>query len=199
MSSSKTQKTQRTPSQLATQEVFELAVRPQGIRQHEEYTIYQKYFGVEVDEETGYSKSKITATQKSYIRRKVRELASSKETTALFVPDWVSQRAPRSSWNDMLEMTNNMYDRMQEYVNEYMWKHSLPSNARYAVEQQLFVLLVPGYSPRGIYDTTHTITQTIDGLESKMDHPAVVNTMKPLPKEVSDVYNSLEDIKQFIY
>ena len=186
-------KTQKTPSQLATQEVFELAIRPQGIRQHEEYTIYQKYFGVEVDEETGYSKSKITSTQKSYVRRKVRELAASKETTALFVPDWVALRAPRSSWNDMLEMTNNMYDRMQEYVNKYMWKHSLPSNARYAVEQQLFVLLVPGYSPRGIYDTTHAITQTIDGLESKMGHPAIVNTMKPLPKEVSDVYNSVED------
>lgn len=192
-------KTQKTPSQLATQEVFELAIRPQGIRQHEEYAIYQKYFGVEVDEETGYSKTKITSTQKSYVRRKVRELVASKETTALFVPDWVSLRSPRLSWNDMLEMTNNMYDRMQEYVNEYMWKHSLPSNARYAVEQQLFVLSVPGYSPRGIYDTTHTITQTIDGLESKMDQSAIVNTRKPLPKEVSDVYNSVEDIKQFIY
>lgn len=80
-------KTQKTPSQLATQEVFELAIRPQGIRQHEEYIIYQKYFGAEVDEETGYSKSTITSTQKSYIRRKVRELATSLQTTALFVPD----------------------------------------------------------------------------------------------------------------
>lgn len=194
MSSSETQK---TPSQLATQEVFELAVRPQGIRQHEEYIIYQKHFGVEVDEETGYSKSKITSTQKSYIRRKVREFATSKETTALFVPDWVSLQAPRSSWNDMLEMTNNMYDRMQEYVNEYMWKHSLPSNARYAVEQQLFVLLVPGYSPRGIYDTTHTITQTVDGLESKKQTPSS-STKRTLPPEVSSVFEEMKNIAQCI-
>ena len=189
-----------THSQKATRSIYELAVRPQGIRQQEEYLIYKEFFGSSIDEETGYTKTNISASQKSYIRRKVREIAKERNQTALFVPDWVGTHNPRSSWEDILSITNNMYDRMQEYVNEYMYKHSLPSSARYAVEQQLFVLLVPGYSPRGIYDTTHLISETINALEKNIQND-IHKPDKPyvLPQHAEQVYKDLKKEEHFIY
>lgn len=46
----------------------------------------------------------------------------------------------------------DLYERMQEYISEYMVELEMPKEARYAVEQQLLVMLVPKYSPRNIYD-----------------------------------------------
>lgn len=62
---------QKTNSQLATEELYILAIRPTGVKQHEEYVVYKKYFGSEVDDETGYARVNITASQKSYVRKKV--------------------------------------------------------------------------------------------------------------------------------
>ena len=99
---------------------------------------------------------------------------------------------PRSSWESMLSMTNEMYDRMQEYVNGYMFKHSLPSSVRYAVEQQLFVLLVPSYSPRSIYDNTSLISEVVNDLEA--NNPThKISTRPPVKMEC------MKDIEHFIY
>lgn len=183
---------QKTPSQLATEELYMLAIRPTGVKQYEEYVVYKKHFGSEVDDETGYARVNITASQKSYVRKKVRELASSVNKKAIFVPDWLSTDSPKTSWDDMLSMTNEMYSRMQEYVNDYMFKHDLPSSARYAVEQQLFVLLVPGYSPRSVYDNTSLISEVVNDLEA--NNPThKISTRPPVKMEC------MKDIEHFIY
>lgn len=183
---------QKTPSQLATEELLDLATRPAGVKQQEEYAVYKKHFGSEVDEETGYARVNIIASQKSYIRRKVREYAKSNNEKAIFVPDWLSVDSPKTSWEDMLSMTNEMYSRMQEYVNDYMFKHSLPSSARYAVEQQLFVLLVPGYSPRSVYDNTSQISEVVNDLEA--NNPSHKISIRPYVE-----MECMKDIEHFIY
>ncbi len=174
-----------------------LAVRPQGIRNKEEWNIYKEVFGYSVDDETGASKVKITDSQKSYIRSMVKEEATTLGKVATFVPDWLSASAPRDSWEAMLSMTNEMYERMQEYLNGYMYEFDMPSDARYAVSQQLLVLLVPEYSPRGIYDVCKQATDVVDRLERNKQ----VEDKKPqtLPISVSDVFESMNDIQDSIY
>lgn len=126
------------------------------------------HFGYEKDSETGEYKIGITDSQKSYIRSLVKDRAKASGNIALFVPEWVSLRSPRHSFNRMLQMTNDLYERMQEYISEYMVEFEMPKEARYAVEQQLLVMLVPKYSPRNIYDVCSQAAEVVDQLEWNM-------------------------------
>lgn len=177
--------------------ILPLAIRPKGIKNKEEWNIYKDTFGGNVDEEDGQYKVSITESQKSYIRSLVREKAKQSGNIALFVPDWLSTEQPRPSWESMLSMTNEMYSRMQEYLNGYMVEYGMPSDARRAVEQQLLVLLVPEYSPRSIYDVCKQATDVVDILERNKVSEDRNN--KILPDNVNDVYNSMRDIEHFIY
>lgn len=176
--------------------ILPLAIRPQGIKNKEEWNIYKDTFSGSVDEETGQYKVNITESQKSYIRSLVREKAKQSGNIALFVPDWLSTEQPRSSWESMLSMTNEMYDRMQEYLNGYMVEYDMPSDARWAVAQQLLVLLVPEYSPRSIYDVCKQATDVVDILEERIETKTCNNA---LPEEISSVFSSVKDIEHFIY
>ena len=148
--------------------IYSIAIRKEGINAREEKQIYMSHFGYEKDFETGDYKIGITDSQKSYIRSLVKEKAKASGNIALFVPEWVSLRSPRHSFNRMLEMTNDLYERMQEYISEYMVEFEMPKEARYAVEQQLLVMLVPKYSPRNIYDVCSQAAEVVDQLEWNM-------------------------------
>ena len=104
---------------------------------------------------------------------------------------------PRSSWESMLSMTNEMYDRMQEYVNGYMYEFDMPKDFRYAVTQKLPVLLVPEYSPRSIYDVCKQATDVVDILEQRKEMKE--KKTQQLSKQVTGVLNSTKDIEHFIY
>lgn len=177
--------------------ILPLAIRPKGIKNKEEWNIYKDTFGGSVNEEDGQYKVNITESQKSYIRSLVREKAKQSGNIALFVPDWLSTEQPRPSWESMLSMTNEMYSRMQEYVNGYMVEYGMPPDARRAVEQQLLVLLVPEYSPRSIYDVCKQATDVVDILER--NKASEVRQNKTLPDEIHGVYSSMKDIEHFIY
>lgn len=176
--------------------ILPLAIRPQGIKNKEEWNIYKDTFSGSVDEETGQYKVNITESQKSYIRSLVRDKAKQSGSIALFVPDWLSTEQPRSSWESMLSMTNEMYDRMQEYLNGYMVEYDMPADARWAVAQQLLVLLVPEYSPRSIYDVCKQATDVVDILEERIETKTYERT---LPRDVSDSFLSLKEIESVIY
>lgn len=176
--------------------ILPLAIRPQGIKNKEEWNIYKDTFSGSVDEETGQYKVNITESQKSYIRSLVRDKAKQSGNIALFVPDWLSTEQPRSSWESMLSMTNEMYDRMQEYLSGYMVEYDMPADARWAVAQQLLVLLVPEYSPRSIYDVCKQATDVVDILEERIETKTYDRT---LPKNVSDSFTNLEEIESVIY
>ena len=149
--------------------IYSIAIRKEGINAREEKQIYMSHFGYEKDSETGDYKIGITDSQKSYIRSLVKEKAKASGNIALFVPEWVSLRSPRHSFNRMLEMTNDLYERMQEYISEYMVEFEMPKETRYAVEQQLLVMLVPKYSPRNIFDVCSQAAEVVDQLEWNMD------------------------------
>ena len=148
--------------------IYSIAIRKEGINAREEKQIYMSHFGYEKDSETGEYKIGITDSQKSYIRSLVKDKAKASGNIALFVPEWVSLRSPRHSFNRMLEMTNDLYERMQEYISEYMVEFEMSKEARYAVEQQLLVMLVPKYSPRNIYDVCSQAAEVVDQLEWNM-------------------------------
>lgn len=148
--------------------IYSIAIRKEGINAREEKQIHMSHFGYEKDSETGEYKIGITDSQKSYIRSLVKDKAKASGNIALFVPEWVSLRSPRHSFNRMLEMTNDLYERMQEYISEYMVEFEMPREARYAVEQQLLIMLVPKYSPRNIYDVCSQAAEVVDQLEWNM-------------------------------
>lgn len=176
--------------------ILPLAIRPQGIKNKEEWLMYKESFNGVVDEDTGDYKVNITESQKSYIRSLVREKAKQSGNIALFVPDWLCTEQPRASWETMLSMTNEMYSRMQEYLDGYMVEYDMPLDSRWAVAQQLLVLLVPEYSPRSIYDVCKQATDVVDILEERIEKKVVQNT---LPEDVSSEFESLKDIDSVIY
>lgn len=177
--------------------LYTLATRPQGVRQKEEWLLYAEHYGNSINEETGEKLPSLTESQKSYIRSLVKAKAIKEGNIALFVPDWVAPTEPRLSWESMLAMTNEMYDRMQEYVNGYMYEFDMPKDSRYAVTQQLLVLLVPEYSPRNILDVCKQATDVVDTLEQRKELKE--KKVEPLPKEVTEVFESMKDIEHFIY
>ena len=99
-------------------------------------------------------------------------------------------------------MTNDLYERMQEYISEYMVEFEMPKETRYAVEQQLLVMLVPKYSPRNIYDVCSQAAEVVDQLEWNMDDSPNkkkrIIPSKPrgnLTKENTEVYSKdLSDV-----
>lgn len=134
-----------TPQQLAIHAVYAEAVKPTGVNNKTEYALYGKIFG--------YSKEgacNITAQQKSYIRRRVREIAKVKGETVVFVPDWINPKAPQRSIDTMAVMANEMFQRMEEMVNQYLADNNLPESAKYAVKQALAGMVVEGVSPMSV-------------------------------------------------
>lgn len=180
------------------QKVLVLATRPQGISGSEERALYKEEYGFKEEEETGDIHLSITDSQKNYIRSQVRAKAEQEGKVALFVPDWVSLRSPRPSFNRMLEMTNDLYERMQEYLSEYMVEFNMPKESRYAVEQQLLIMLVPKYSPRSIYDVCKQAAEVVDQLEHNLN-PNHNKEERVIPARAykwdkEDVANDLNDV-----
>lgn len=178
-------------------QLYALAVRPEGVGGKEEKSLYMEHFGYGVDEETGEKRIGITDSQKSYIRSLVKEKAAANNKVALFVPEWVALQAPRPSFNHMLQMTNDLYERMQEYLSEYMVEFNMPKESRYAIEQQLLIMLVPKYSPRNIYDVCKQAAEVVDQLEHNLN-PDPNKEERVIPAKSynwgMDVYNDLNDV-----
>lgn len=151
------------------QKVYEMATRPQGISGSEERALCKEMYGFKKDEESGEIHVNMTDSQKNYIRTQARTKAEQEGKVALFVPDWVSLKSPRPSFNRMLQMTNDLYERMQEYLSEYMVEFNMPKESRYAIEQQLLIMLVPKYSPRSIYDICKQAAEVVDQLEHNLN------------------------------
>lgn len=177
--------------------IYPLAIRPHGISASEENNIYKGVFGCVQDEDTGQFHINITKSQKQQIRTQVRTKAEQEGKVALFVPDWVSLKSPRPSFNRMLEMTNDLYERMQEYLSEYMVEFNMPKESRYAIEQQLLIMLVPKYSPRNIYDICKQAAEVVDQLEHNLN-PDPNKGERVIPAKSynwsTDVYNDLNDV-----
>ena len=185
------------------QRVFVLATRPQGISGSEERALYKEAYGFKTEEETGDIHLSITDSQKNYIRSQVRDKAAQEGKVALFVPDWVSLHSPRPSFNRMLQMTNDLYERMQEYLSEYMVEFNMPKESRYAVEQQLLIMLVPKYSPRSIYDVCKQAAEVVDQLEHNLNTDpnkgGRVILARAYKHDKEDVYSAADDLSDVAY
>lgn len=154
-------KPQTTPQQVATHMVLEKATRPQGIKSKEEYAVYASVFGYAAD-----GSCAITHQQKSYIRKRVREIAKNKGSKALFVPDWINEYAPQRSLTTMNAMAHELFERMEEMISDYMATNNLPADARYAVRQALAGLAIEGVNPQGIERQCNSFAEVVADLEA---------------------------------
>lgn len=132
-------KPQTTPQQIATHMVYALASRPQGVKSKEEYECYAKAFGY-----TPKGVVDITSQQKSYIRRRVREIAEKKGERVVFVPDWINVNKPQQSVHNMNKAAHELYLYMEEKVQEVIAANGLPNDAAYSLKHVLVDMAVQG-------------------------------------------------------
>lgn len=137
-----------TRIQQAVEQVYRLASRPQGINQTEANNIYFRLFGTVKDEKTGAWTIDLTKSAKSQIRKQVREKATEEGTMVIFVPDWMDRQRPKESALLMNEIAQQLHEAIQSCVDDYI--REFPRASRYAVEQELLTLAVPGYGFRSV-------------------------------------------------
>jgi len=150
-----------TPFDKSVERVFNLAVRPQGIRDYEFHDILHQEYGSTWDTTTGRYISKYDDSNKKRVKGKVRQRAALEDCNTLFVADWVDVEAPTTSRKFLEAAAKDLMSRIDSHVNEYMERHSArwtedSEEAEYArrkqawaVEHYLLKLAVKGYGGGG--------------------------------------------------
>lgn len=148
-----------TPQQLAIRMVYEQATKPHGLKSKEEYAIYAKVFGY-----TDKGGVNITGQQKTYIRRRVREIAKNNSVLALFVPDWVNTAKPAQSLHNMNIAANELYHRLDELVKDFLAATGVSPDCEYAVKHTLVNMVVEGISHNNLERQIKSYTDVVEGL-----------------------------------
>lgn len=148
-----------SPQQLAIRMVYEQATKPHGLKSKEEYAIYAKVFGY-----TDKGAVNITQQQKSYVRKRVREIAKNNSVLALFVPDWINTAKPAQSLHNMNLVAHELYEYMQEKVQELLAKNGISPDCEYAVKHTLVNMVVEGISHHKLERQIKSYTDVVEGL-----------------------------------
>lgn len=148
-----------SPQQLAVRMVYEQATKPHGLKSKEEYAIYAKVFGY-----TDKGAVNITPQQKSYVRKRVREIAKSNSVLALFVPDWVNTAKPAQSLHNMNVAANELYNRLDELVKDFLAATGVSPDCEYAVKHTLVNMVVEGISHNNLERQIKSYTDVVEGL-----------------------------------
>lgn len=148
-----------TPQQLAIRMLYEKATSPHGVKSKEEYTVYSTVFGY-----TEKGAVNITTQQKTYIRRRVRELATSAGKTALFVPDWINTAKPAQSLHNMNLIAHELYEYMEAKVQELVAMNNVAPEAAYSVKHALVNMVVEGMSHTNLERQIKGYTDVVEGL-----------------------------------
>lgn len=148
-----------TPQQLAIRMLYEKATSPHGVKSKEEYTVYSTVFGY-----TDKGAVNIPSQQKTYIRRRVRELATAAGKTALFVPDWINTAKPAQSLHNMNQVAHELYEYMEEKAKELLAMNNIPPEAAYAVKHALVNMVVEGMSHTTLERQIKGYTDVVEGL-----------------------------------
>lgn len=105
-------------------ELIKQAIRPQGCTSYEAAGIVYKH----------HTKEEATQDKIKGLKRK----AMAANTEALFRPAWIDYKDPINSNLTMLSCAHNIYERIQEEVNDYM--RSFPTVNRFAVMNEIVKL-----------------------------------------------------------
>ena len=148
-----------TPQQLAVRMLYEKATSPHGVKSKDEYTVYSTVFGY-----TEKGAVNITTQQKTYIRRRVRELATSAGKVALFVPDWINTAKPAQSLHNMNLIAHELYEYMEAKVQELVAMNNVAPEAAYSVKHALVNMVVEGMSHTNLERQIKGYTDVVEGL-----------------------------------
>lgn len=167
-----------TPFDKAVARVYDLAIRPHGIRDYELRDIlHQEYRSIWNTTtgryDSGYDKDKLKR-----VREKVRLRAAQEDRNVFFVMDWVDVAEPTVSWLFLQTAANDIASRIDSYVNEFMELHATrweedseevdyaQRKQMYAAKHHLLKMVAPGFGKEPLeklLDRSVTITDALEG------------------------------------
>lgn len=111
------------PFAIATQRVYVLATRKEGIRDYELRKILHEEYGSTWDSSVGSYRSNYDSDTIKRVKAKVRERAASECSTSIFVMDWIDEQAPTRGRQFLERAALALQDRISELISEFMYFH----------------------------------------------------------------------------
>lgn len=193
-----------TPFHRCLPEVFDLAVRPQGCKDHELKEVMHKFYGTKWNTDKGFYESNFDKDNMNRVRVAVRTLADKQDATALFVPDWVDESAPRASRQMLEQSANALAEKMDELVTEFLCEHmtdrehdglamsEAQCKQKYAARRHILKLAFPEYNLNSeplaaLLERSLSITDALEGESDIPMAPVQVSKQEgPFPEPTDD-------------
>lgn len=167
-----------SPFSKAVEAVYALAIRSEGVREHEFRTVLHNVYGTTWDVEKGDYKSNVTKDTRYKVKARVQELSKERNERALFVIDWVNLDAATESRTFLEALAGNITDLLNEGINDFMTEHAVTPVAehdgddhanqkqyRAAFDHVVKLVVRNGKQPVAtLLERTKTNTDFIDGL-----------------------------------
>ncbi|MDF3862838.1 hypothetical protein P3W53_00090 [Pseudomonas denitrificans (nom. rej.)] len=201
-------RTVNTPFSKSVSRVYDLAIRPHGIKDHELRSILHEEYGSNWNEQKGCYQAKYTDDTIKQVKEKVRDRASDEGQFAKFVMDWVCDGLATESRVFLESAALNLMARVDECVDDFMelfatHKTEDSDAADLAQRKQVYAVrrhllkLVSGLHQEPVsrlLERTTAITNAIDGT-SDLPAPSVVgwHSDKPEPLNESEPLHQIED------
>lgn len=112
-----------TPFDKSVSRIYDLATRPQGIKDYELRGIMHQEYGCKWDTSEGRYYSSFDAAVIKRVKERVRQRASKEDSNVIFVMDWVDETAPTGSRLLLENSALNLMCRIDECVNQFMELH----------------------------------------------------------------------------
>lgn len=162
----------------AVEAVYALAIRPEGVREHEFRTALHNIYGSTRDVGKGNYKSNVTKNTRYKVKDRVQELSKQRNERALFVIDWVDLDAATESRTFLEALAGSITDLLYEGINDFMTAHAVTPVAehdgddhanqkqyRAAFDHVVKLVVRNGKEPVAtLLERTKTNTDFIDGL-----------------------------------
>lgn len=183
----------KTPFSKSVAQAYELAIRPQGIKDYVLREILYKEYGSTWDEQKGRYQAEYTSDTIRQVKEKVRERACSEGQSAIFVMDWVCDHSPTESRAFLEQAAIDLMSRVEECLGEFLEKfaaHTLEDSEAadlahckqaYAARRHIWKLVSGlGVEPvPTLLERTAVVTSMLDGV-SDLPAPAIPRR-KPAP------------------
>ena len=177
-----------TPSQIAVEKIYPMAVSDIGVKQHECFSVYREAFGVTWDSGERKEVLNITQEQKDYIKARVRDKAKAAGKTALFVPDWMDRNNPEECNKLMLDCAQALNEAIEEQVCRFL--HYFPDAGKryrgFSVRNEILSLAVQGYGYGSVEARCSRNKNVAETLMKRQDIPA------PTEQQVKEFMCQLE-------
>lgn len=170
-----------TPFSRCIERVFSLASRETGIRDHELREVLHEEYGSTWSTSKGRYESNFSSDNIKRIKAKVRQQAINEDCNVKFLPDWIDDCAPRSSFDFMISAASDLRSRAEEYATEYIATHGIRleedsrdavlgrTKQRYAALRLLWKLAVPDYGDEPLEKLMDRIGKLTGELEGSPD------------------------------